>query len=62
MSRGEWSTAQSPTPSQRRNGMKPVTLQILLATFGSLRWGELMGLRKSEIDLNEATVSIELGR
>jgi integrase len=32
---------------------------ILLATFGSLRWGELMGLRKSDIDLNEATVSIE---
>jgi integrase len=32
---------------------------ILLATFGPLRWGELMGLRKSDIDLNEATVSIE---
>jgi integrase len=32
---------------------------ILLATFGSLRWGELMGLRKSDIDLNEATVCIE---
>ena len=32
---------------------------ILLATFGSLRWGELMGLRNSDIDLNEATVSIE---
>ena len=32
---------------------------ILLATFGSLRWGELMGLRKSDIDLNEGTVSIE---
>jgi integrase len=32
---------------------------ILLATFGSLRWGELMGLRKSDIDLNEAMVSIE---
>jgi hypothetical protein len=32
---------------------------ILLATFGSLRWGELMGLRKSDIDLNEAAVSIE---
>ena len=37
------------------------TLQalILLATFGSLRWGELVGLRKSDIDLNGATVSIE---
>jgi integrase len=32
---------------------------ILLATFGSLRWGELMGLRKSDLDLNEATVNIE---
>jgi integrase len=32
---------------------------ILLARFGSLRWGELMGLRKSDIDLNDATVSIE---
>ena len=32
---------------------------ILLATFGSLRCGELMGLRNSDIDLNEATVSIE---
>lgn len=32
---------------------------ILLATFGSLRWGELIGLRKSDIDLSEATVSIE---
>ena len=32
---------------------------ILLATFGSLRWGELMGLRKSDIDLDEATVTIE---
>ena len=32
---------------------------ILLATLCSLRWGELMGLRKSDIDLNEATVSIE---
>lgn len=31
---------------------------ILLATFGSLRWGSC-GLRKADIDLNEATVSIE---
>jgi hypothetical protein len=40
-------------------GAGKTTGLILLAKFGSLRWGELMGLRKSDIDLNEATVSIE---
>jgi integrase len=59
-----------PTPERPVIGVEAVTALadavperyrtlILLATFGSLRWGELMGLRKSDIDLKEATVSIE---
>ena len=31
-------------------------LLVLLAVFGSLRWGELLGLRKSDFDLDAATV------
>ena len=32
---------------------------VLLAVFGSLRWGELMALRKSDFDLTAGTVRIE---
>ena len=32
---------------------------VLLAVFGSLRWGELVGLRKSDFDLPEGLVHIE---
>ncbi|MEV4249147.1 site-specific integrase [Streptosporangium canum] len=32
---------------------------VLLATFGSLRWGELVGLRRFNLDLNARTVKIE---
>ncbi|HEY5786253.1 MAG TPA: site-specific integrase [Microlunatus sp.] len=34
-------------------------LLVLLAVFGSLRWGELMGLRKTDFDLSVGLVSIE---
>lgn len=32
---------------------------VLLAVFASMRWGELMGLRRADIDLETASVSIE---
>ena len=32
---------------------------VLLAVFGSMRWGELMGLRRSDINLENASVIIE---
>jgi integrase len=32
---------------------------VLLATFTSLRWGELCGLRQSDIDLAARTVRVE---
>lgn len=32
---------------------------VLLATFGSLRWGELVGLRWFNLDLNARTVKTE---
>ena len=32
---------------------------VLLAVFGSLRWGELMGLRRSDFDLEAGVVRIE---
>ena len=32
---------------------------VLLAVFGSMRWGELMGLRRSDVDLENASVRIE---
>jgi hypothetical protein len=32
---------------------------VLLAVFGSLRWGELMGLRRSDFDLEAGLVRIE---
>jgi integrase len=32
---------------------------VLLAMFGSLRWGELMALEARHIDLDQATVQIE---
>jgi integrase len=32
---------------------------VLLATFASLRWGELVGLRRRHIDLQSATVRVE---
>ena len=32
---------------------------VLLAVFGSMRWGELMGLRRPDIDLENASVNIE---
>lgn len=32
---------------------------VLLATFASLRWGELIALRKSDIDLEALTVSVD---
>lgn len=32
---------------------------VLLAVFGSLRWGELMGLRRSDFDLDDGLVRIE---
>lgn len=32
---------------------------VLLAVFGSLRWGELMGLRKTDLDLTLGLVCIE---
>lgn len=34
-------------------------LLVLLAVFGSMRWGELMGLRRGDLDLDEALVRIE---
>jgi integrase len=40
-------------------GAGKATGLILLAKFGLYAGGKLMGLRKSDIDLNEATVSIE---
>ena len=33
-------------------------LLVLLAVFGSLRWGELMGLQRGDIDLNAMTVQV----
>lgn len=33
-------------------------LLVLLAVFGSLRWGELMGLERGDFDLNAMTVKI----
>ncbi|WP_203994519.1 tyrosine-type recombinase/integrase [Sphaerisporangium rufum] len=32
---------------------------VLLATFGSLRWGELTGLRRRDVDLTVGTVRVE---
>lgn len=32
---------------------------VLLATFGSLRWGELIALRRSDIDLDALTVTVD---
>ena len=32
---------------------------VLLATFGSLRWGELAGLRRRNLDLDNATVRVD---
>jgi integrase len=32
---------------------------VLLSVFGSLRWGELMGLRRSDFDLEEGVVRIQ---
>jgi integrase len=32
---------------------------VLLATFSSLRWGELCALRQSDIDLDARTVRVE---
>jgi integrase len=32
---------------------------VLLAVFASMRWGELMGLRRSDLDLEQAVVRIE---
>ncbi|WP_245966698.1 tyrosine-type recombinase/integrase [Sphaerisporangium album] len=32
---------------------------VLLATFGSLRWGELTGLRRRDLDLEAGTVRVE---
>lgn len=33
-------------------------LLVLLAVFGSLRWGELMGLQRRDFDLNAMTVNV----
>ena len=33
-------------------------LVVLLAVYGSLRWGELMGLRRSDIDLEARTLTV----
>lgn len=33
-------------------------LMVLLAVFGSLRWGELLGLTREDIDLNAMTVQV----
>lgn len=33
-------------------------LLVLLAAFGSLRWGELVGLRQSDVDLQSMTVHV----
>jgi integrase len=33
---------------------------VLLATFVSLRWGEAAALRRSDLDLESATVSVRL--
>jgi integrase len=32
---------------------------VLLAVFGSLRWGELMGLRRSDLDLEDSVVRVK---
>jgi integrase len=32
---------------------------VLLSVFGSLRWGELMGLQRSDVDLGEGLVRVE---
>jgi integrase len=32
---------------------------VLLAVFASMRWGELIGLRRGDLDLEQASVSIE---
>lgn len=32
---------------------------VLLSVFGCLRWGELMGLQRREVDLDVVKVSIE---
>ncbi|WP_068920456.1 tyrosine-type recombinase/integrase [Planobispora rosea] len=32
---------------------------VLLATFGSLRWGELAGLQRRDLDLDAGTVRVE---
>jgi integrase len=34
-------------------------LLVLLAVFGSLRWGELMGLRRSDFDVDAGLVRVE---
>lgn len=37
----------------------PYRALILLAVFGSLRWGELAGLQRNDIDLDTGTIRIE---
>ena len=32
---------------------------VLLAAFGSLRWGELAALRRSDVDVEQGTVRVE---
>lgn len=32
---------------------------VLLAVFASMRWGELMGLRRADLDLESASVNID---
>ena len=37
----------------------PYRALVLLAVFGSLRWGELAGLQRNDIDLDAQTIPIE---
>ncbi|MEU8206985.1 hypothetical protein [Streptosporangium sp. NPDC049046] len=51
---------RSPTPWARSSskGSARFRALVLLATFGSLRWGELAALRRKNLDLDAWTVRV----
>ena len=50
---GRWPTTAGPTATDRR-----YLALVLLATFASLRWGEVTALRRCDIDLGAGTVRV----
>gem|GEM_PF-3099489 len=45
-------------PDRARCGTAPLRALTLLATFASLRWGEVTALRRCDIDLDAGTVRV----